>query len=359
MTGGSNISFPGESPQEQQLREEQVQLLRQQRDVLSEQMRQQNLLAPMLFNAAGITPVYGQNPNDPNDLKYVVGFEESPDPLKARQEEVASKLLDRQLAALKGDLPVNPALMRELDTQEAKLNETLRKNLGPGYATSTAGGNKLDQFGRFRSDTLEAARRGDLSLAEQLGLARENANSQNINQLLARATGINNNPLAVAQGFGQAASGYTAPLSQLLAVRQGRMQGTAMREQMNQAETAMWLGFTSDTIGAVASAAGAAASSGKLKKDIVPYDRSEYGRALKKLRDTPITNWRYKWESPERPPHVGPILELSPRELHLGDGIHVDLLGYSGLLHAGLKGLERKVDREVKTLRQLVSKGDD
>jgi hypothetical protein len=356
MGGGPTIDFPQESPQENQLRSEQVTLLRQQRDILSEQQRQQNLLAPIMFGAAGVTPVFGENPNDPNDKNYIVGFNETTDPLKGRQDEVASRLIDRQLAALKGELPDNPALLRDLATQERTLNETLRKELGSGYATGTAGGNRLDAFNESRNVILEGGRRGDLSLAEQLGLAREQANQSRTDALLARTGGVNTMGLPTAQGFGQAASGYTAPLQQLVQIRQGRMQGNIARAQMQQAETAMWLGFASDTIGAVAGAA--AASSGRLKKNIRGLDKDEYEGALRKLRDTPITRYHYKWDPPGREPHIGPILEMSPKEIHYGDGTHVSLLDYAGLLHAGVKGLERKVDREVKTLRQMVTKGD-
>jgi hypothetical protein len=333
MTGGSSIQFPQESPQEAELRSEQVQLLRQQRDILSQQMREQQMLAPILYGAAGIKAIK-------DETGQITGFEEITDPLKARQEEVAGRLIDRQLAALKGELPDNPALLKDLATQESTLNETLRKQLGPGYATSTAGGNRLSQFGESRSNILEGGRRGDLSLAEQLGIAREQANQARTDAFLQRTGGVNTMGLGTAQGFGQAAAGYTAPLNQLLAVRQGRMQGTALREQMNQAETAMWLGFTSDTIGAVASGAGAAMSSKRLKKAITHVGADAYDDALTKLRDTPIAKWLYKREPDDREPHVGPILELSPKEIHAGDGIHISLLDYAGLLHAGVKGLE-------------------
>jgi len=160
--------------------------------------------------------------------------------------------------------------------------------------------------------------------------------------------------LATAAAFGQASQGYNSPLQQLLGVRQGRMQATAQREAMNQAETAMWLGFASDTIGAVASGVGAAMSTARLKKDITPFDVGEYGEAMKKLRDTPITRWKYKWEGDETPPHTGPILELSPEEIGVGDGTHISLLNYAGMLHAGLKS----VDRDVRTLRDAVAARD-
>jgi hypothetical protein len=99
-------------------------------------------------------------------------------------------------------------------------------------------------------------------------------------------------------------------------------------------------------------------STARVKKDITPLDAAEfkaavqakglpldaYDDALTALRDTPITRWRYTWEPDDSLPHIGPILELSPPELSR-DGLRVDLLDYAGLTHAGLKALDRQVQR--------------
>jgi hypothetical protein len=101
-------------------------------------------------------------------------------------------------------------------------------------------------------------------------------------------------------------------------------------------------------------------SSARFKKDITPLDADEfaaaadahglpidaYEDALGKLRETPITRWRYHWEPDDSQPHIGPILELAPKELS-ADGLQVNLLDYAGLLHAGLKAVDRKVQRLV------------
>lgn len=345
MGTGSGPKFPGPSPQETALQEEQASLLRQQSQILASQQQQANLLAPILYKSAGVTPQYDASGN-------VVGFTENADPLAARQQDVASRLLDRQLSALKGELPDNPQLLQDLAGQESTLRESLRRS-GQDI-TSTAGQSALAKFGQYKEGLLEAGRRADLSLAEQLGIAREQANTQKQNQYLNQLVGLNQSPFAAAGAYGQAAAGYSNPLQQLLAVRQGVTNANAQRRALNQAETAMWLGFGTDVLGSVASAAGAAASSARLKKDIAPFDQGEYGTAMKKLRDTPIARWRYKWEDDDREPHVGPILELSPKEIHVGDGVHVSLLDYAGMLHAGLKS----VDRDVRTLREAMASAD-
>lgn len=99
-------------------------------------------------------------------------------------------------------------------------------------------------------------------------------------------------------------------------------------------------------------------STARVKKDITPLDPAEfksaaeakglpldgYDESLAALRATPITRWRYKWESERGLPHIGPILELAPPELSR-DGLRISLLDYAGLQHAGLKALDRKVSR--------------
>lgn len=87
------------------------------------------------------------------------------------------------------------------------------------------------------------------------------------------------------------------------------------------------------------------ASSATLKRDILPLDRDEYDRALAKVRETPVTRWRYRWErNDDRAPHIGPIAELSPEEIR-EDRLRVNVLDYAGLLHAALKAVDRKVER--------------
>lgn len=100
----------------------------------------------------------------------------------------------------------------------------------------------------------------------------------------------------------------------------------------------------------------AAISSAKYKRNILPLRRDElevdgYAEALTKLRKTPIFRYRYRWETDTGPPHIGPILELAPAEI-TDDGEQVNVLDYLGLQHAGLKALDRKVDRLHATLKR-------
>lgn len=98
--------------------------------------------------------------------------------------EVEGLIRQRTLAALKGELPVNPALLRELGQGEEQLRAQLMKQLGTGYETSTPGIEALAQFNQRKSELLEGARRGDLQLGEQMNFAREASRSQRLTEAL-------------------------------------------------------------------------------------------------------------------------------------------------------------------------------
>jgi hypothetical protein len=114
-------------------------------------------------------------------------FKKTPADLK--RQEAEQLLLDRQLKALRGELPVAPGLLRDLGKQQQVLKEQLRRNLGEGFATSSPGIEALANFNQRRNEVLEAARRGDIQqageLAAQSGVTGGNLLQQRLNQLFA------------------------------------------------------------------------------------------------------------------------------------------------------------------------------
>ena len=111
-----------------------------------------------------------------------------------------------------------------------------------------------------------------------------------------------------------------------------------------------WLGGPYGALaGAALGGAAGAFSSETLKKDILPLDQDEYDRALAKLKDVPVTRWRYKWDRDDRPLRTGPLLEMLPVELR-EDALRVDMVSYAGTLHAGLKAVTRRLERVEASL---------
>lgn len=250
MGGSTNVEAPQPSPQERALQTEQLSILREQRDLTQ-------LLLPATLRLSGFEPTFSEqnqipNPEfakiqgnitrlesgisgggrlggalgaaaaDPGVLKQlkeqlsntpefintggrITGVTQIEDPNRPLREEIETGFLERTRAALAGELPVNPALLRELGEQEETLRETLRKQLGPGFETSSPGIEALATQSQRREELIEGARRGDLTLAEQLGIARQGSNEQSINQLLARVGGAANfqNPLISQFGSAQ------------------------------------------------------------------------------------------------------------------------------------------------------------
>ncbi len=224
--GGGDVNVPPPSPEERALQQEQVELLRQQRDVLAEDRRVQNLLSPFLFESAGVTPQF-----DPEDPSRIIGFEPVEDPNQALREDIETQFLERSQAALAGKLPINPALLRDLEEQEEDLRQFIIDQLGPGGLTSTPGIEKMAEF-KERSNILkEGARRADLTLAEQLGLAREQANDLRVQNLIGRTTGINQASLPLTQASLGVAQGFNSPLSHLLNQRSLELQAQQFNAQ--------------------------------------------------------------------------------------------------------------------------------
>lgn len=182
------------TPEERALIDAQTQNLRWQGDLVSRQARETGLLTPLLLSRMGIEAVrdeqgnvveYRKSAPTPEETRRLnletkwmdLSAAELEDFQAGRGEraQIESLLRDRSLKALKGELPVNSALTRQLEDQRGRLEEQLLRNLGPGWETSTPGIQALAEFRQREAEIMEAARRGDIAMAEQLLSGREGA----------------------------------------------------------------------------------------------------------------------------------------------------------------------------------------
>lgn len=244
MTGGSTVNVPGPSAAEIALQQEQATTLKFQREIIQGQIEQQELLAPILFKELGVEPQF-------DETGKIIGFTEIEDPTEELRGEIELALLQRSKAALAGELPENPALLRDLSEQQGILEEQLRKNLGRDFRTSTPGIEALGDFEERKNILLEASRRGDLTTAEALSLGREQVNNQTLQTFLAGTGGVVQAPLASATGLGQVAAGFGG-------AQQILQQNRAFQLQASTANAANAAGTT----GALIGAAGGVASAG-------------------------------------------------------------------------------------------------
>lgn len=146
----------------------------------------------------------------------ILGLERLPeeaDPAQNLREENEQLLLERQNAALRGELPVNPALLSSLDEQEEELRAQLMQNLGEGFETSTPGIEALSEFEQKKQAILEAARRDDIAtaggLANQMGSFMQGVTGNRF----AQTGAILGSQFGGATNLAQISQSYTNPLS--------------------------------------------------------------------------------------------------------------------------------------------------
>lgn len=231
MSGGGKVSAPGPSDEEKALQTEQTALLRQQRDMLSQQMKEQNILAPYFYKQAGVKPIYDTEGN-------LISVEEIPDPNADIRKEIETGFLKRTQAALKGELPVDPSLEHELSQQEKVMRDTMAANLGPGWETSTPGQEALTKFGEMAGRLRDASRRGDLSTAEGLGIARQQANDMVTANQFQRLFAASGRASAAAPLFGSVMGGFNSMNQQFAGNRAMQMQASMANAQAGASNTA-------------------------------------------------------------------------------------------------------------------------
>lgn len=258
-----DIEAPEPSQEERENIAAQTELLERQTATIEEQARLNELLSPFIFESVGVIPQIGKGGQitgfrrDPeviareqflepllfeeagirpitNEGGEIISFERFTTPEQERQDEIQRLFEERTLSALRGELPPDPALLADLEERKAELENELVRDFGSLDAArkSTPGQARLERFEEFEQSVLEGARRGDLSQAEQLGLTRfgatEDVGRQNFQEILQLTRGggagrpFSTTPITAdaifgptAQGFGQAAAGFSNPIRAL------------------------------------------------------------------------------------------------------------------------------------------------
>jgi hypothetical protein len=223
MSGGSSPA--PQSAEERSLATAQAELLQQQRDMLAQQIERQRLLEPMLYEQMGLKPVY-------EDGK-IVRFDKIETEETSQQKEIAKIFRERTLKSLKGELEIDPGLTRMIGDEEKTLRDTLQKQLGAGYETSTPGIEALADFAKRKEETLYGAARGEMSTGQSLGIQREQAN--------AGGTTANLQQLIAAANYSQPSGDPFASASSMMAgLRQDRLTQDQLASQQAAANAQGW-----------------------------------------------------------------------------------------------------------------------
>ena len=338
MGGSTNVQAPQISPQEKDLMTQQTNLLKQQQMLIQQSAHAQNLLAPFLYKSLGLTPTLDQAGN-------LTGFTQDPRQaaLQSEQLDITKALFDRQKLALAGKLPVDPGLLNQLKETEAQLHQRLQTNLGPGWQTSSSGIQALNQWDLYKNNILEGARRGDLTMAEQLGLGMQGGWQQGSQFLTQGASSVAAGPANYGQLFAQAAQGYNAPLQIFENTRQMQTNAAIANAQSNAAASAGLGTGIGSLVGMLGSAA-ILASSKEFKEEL-----GEGTPVLLRLADLPIKRWKYKEEmGMGEEPHIGPYAEDFRDRFGVGDGKTIHLLDYLGVQLAATQEIAKEIN-ELKS----------
>lgn len=222
---GGSVKVPGPSQEERDLQRQQAETLKLQREILEQQRQQQAVLLPFLAEQEGFEATTDENGN-------ITSIKKKPDALADMKREIETKFAERSLKALRGELDVDPALEETLQTQERTLRSQLSAQLGPGWETSTPGIEALGNFTRSSEILRAGARNDQLTLAEQLGMAREQG------RIFAQQTSLdtisqqgNQIPLTLAGAFGQNAAGFGKAQEPFIQQRQMQLNAAIANQQ--------------------------------------------------------------------------------------------------------------------------------
>jgi hypothetical protein len=306
----TKVTAPPPTAEELALRTEQTNLLRQQRGILESQMKQQNALLPVFASQLGLTLKRDKKGNiigafqtkaasemqqlqqqlttrtlkdllDPTkyakqqkllDLQLAKYEEELTGPEAQQAKEIQRLTGERTLKALRGELEIDPALERDIKTQGQSLRERLQQQLGSGYETSSAGQEALQRFEEGANILRSQARRGELTLSEQLASSRQGADlalgSQIMGATQSRLPGVDPlssggfafgigqgglqnqatlrqvlaSPLGIAGGLGQVAGGFQMPIGSFQNDRAMQLQADIQNAQNSMG---IWSGLGS------------------------------------------------------------------------------------------------------------------
>jgi hypothetical protein len=223
MGGGAKV--PGPSAEERALQKNQAELLALQTEILKQQRQQQAVLLPFLAEQEGFQV-------ETDEFGNITKISKTPSELEDMKKDLEKQLTKRSLDALAGNLPVSPGLERDIGKTTQTLRERLSSQLGPGYETSSPGQEALAKDAENANVLREGARTAQLTLAEQLGITREQQNqfSQQSSQDILRQSSIGD-PLTLAGAFGQTASGYGKAQEPYIAQRQMQLQASIANSQ--------------------------------------------------------------------------------------------------------------------------------
>ena len=222
---GTKVAVPGPSQEERDLQRAQKDMIDLQRQIVTQQTAQNRILLPFLAEQEGFDVQV-------DDTGTITSIQKRADPLADQSKEIQGLLNERSLKALKGELPIDPGLERDLAAQRSVLVDNLTSRFGPGGLTSTPAQEALQRQAESENILREGARTGQLTLAEQLGITRQQEDifQRQSSQDVLRQSAIGD-PLTFAGAFGQIANNFGRAQVPFIQQRQMQLQGSIANAQ--------------------------------------------------------------------------------------------------------------------------------
>jgi hypothetical protein len=230
--GGGGVSAPKPTPEETALRAAELQMVHYQQGIMESTDRQQQMLMGAWLKEMGydyrqeVRTSNGVSRNEIIDVRK--RFDKTEELHKRFEEETA----ERSLQALRGELPVDPGLEKDLAQQREALQQKLASQFGTGYATTSPAIEALQRYDESANILREGARTGQLTLSEQLNMSREQQGEfkQGSSMDFLRQS-LMGDPMTVAGGYGQVANQYLKAQQPYIQDRQMQLQASIANAQ--------------------------------------------------------------------------------------------------------------------------------
>lgn len=264
------------------------------------------------------------------------------DPQERKAYELHDAYLERQLSAVRGELPVSPALERDISERRGLLRTDLSRRLGPQYRQSTAGLQTEAKFEESADIAKEKARQDIIAQGPGL-IGSSQAGMEGGKQT--RQAGLYSVPQTYYAGMGAGQQALQPYQQQRGLLHQSQMQSAANRAQ----QTAGLYGLAGTGLGAYATYAGLAASSKEYKEDIEMVGDGEADEVLDMVRDGNTYTYKYKKGLGQpKGKRIGLVTEDAPREVVSPNGKMLDMPQELGLLRTAIKALAKKEKRRER-----------
>jgi len=194
--GGTTVKAPKPSKEE-------LSLMREQLSILQQTRVETEMLKPFVLETMGLVEE-GASYRRMTEEERLARMT----PTERLSQEALTLTQQRQIAALKGELPVSPALEADIASQEKTLREGLSRSLGTGWETTTPGIQALSEFQKRSGLLREEARRGEIAGGTGLVLSQMGYRTAEEEAQRAGYTGFGQRLFPTFGAYGQAMQPY-------------------------------------------------------------------------------------------------------------------------------------------------------